>query len=96
MTRKTIEVGKLLKWTNLYLGRGGDFPVDQQERHGMIRLLELTLHETGNYKGYGYLAEDDVPNGAKPGIRMRNECWEEGEEYLRFTDTDETRRYYYP
>ena len=54
-------------------------------REGWNTLLEEILHDTGNYRGYGYLRSKDVPKGELPGI--------DGEEG-NFTHPDETRRFY--
>jgi hypothetical protein len=43
------------------------------------------LHETGNYSGFRYLTEKEVPEGHLPGIR-----WKDGT-YPIFAHTDHTR-----
>ena len=37
-------------------------------RHGMITMLEAILFQTGNYKGFQYLMQNQVPADQKPGI----------------------------
>lgn len=59
MARKTIEVGKLLKFANARLAHKYSTP---DEREAVCAMIELVLFETGNYVGYRYL-EPDVING---------------------------------
>jgi hypothetical protein len=37
-------------------------------RKGMLTMLEEILHQTGNYKGFQYLMQNQVPADQKPGI----------------------------
>jgi hypothetical protein len=37
-------------------------------RQGMITILEDILFRTGNYKGFQFLMQNQVPVGEKPGI----------------------------
>ena len=37
-------------------------------RQGMINILDAILFQTGNYKGFQYLMQNQVPAGQKPGI----------------------------
>ena len=69
MTRKTIEVGKLVYRLNYFLKHDGDGCTDQQEitiaadqRDIMIAFVEGVLQETGNYRGFEYLPTEDYPN----------------------------------
>jgi hypothetical protein len=55
MARKTIEVEKLKRWVN---GRLDSPMTDKDGRWELARLLERVLHETGNYKGFGYLPSE--------------------------------------
>lgn len=89
MSRKTINVGKLVATVNGILMKHTG---SHEFRQGMINLLDHTLHETGNYRGFRYLTQDEVPDGALPGIRCEN-----GEALPypeRFHSTDSTRVQY--
>lgn len=90
--RKTVDVGSVLDFVNGILAS----PVSGQEdlRRGATLVLEHVLHESGNYNGFRYLSEDEVPDTAKPGIRKgplvsTDDCMD------RFKNTDSTRRKYY-
>ena len=88
--RKTINVAEVRYTVNHILATAThDDDKHRQYRMGMILLLEDILMKSGNYKGYSYLAQDDVPTDCRPGIR-RHLASE-----FAFVDTDETRRYYY-
>lgn len=49
-------------------------------RMGMISIAETVLHETGNYRGFGYQSS------------VMKETWDDGKQWAI---TDETRRVYY-
>jgi len=85
--RKTIEVAELISMTNLVLTRSTCTP---DIRQGMMNLLEAVLHKTGNYKGYKYLTEGYVPDGARPGINSIDL-----DIVGRFENTDKTRVEYF-
>jgi hypothetical protein len=51
MPRKTVEVADLLERVNTYLN--GDF-ASEEAKAGACSVLESVLHDTGNYKGFGY------------------------------------------
>ena len=90
MARKTFKVEDLVKVVNHSLRNGGD---TADTRIGMIALIEQVLHDSGNYKGYRYLTQAEIPSPHKPGIQV-----DENGEVLpypdRFKDTDDTRREY--
>lgn len=66
MPRKTVKVSDLLERVNralqtsgstLYLrapGKDRELTPAEAYRMGMISVLESVLHETGNYRGFGY------------------------------------------
>ena len=96
-SRKTIEVEKVkgianraleasMRWSetdNKYV------PVDRYWRQGVMLMVEKVLMESNNYKGFRYLALNEVPEGAMPGIRR-----DRGEE-KKFDNTDNTRVRYF-
>ena len=92
--RKTVPVVDLVEQANLMLKVSTCEPAVRQ---GIINFIEHFLHETGNYQGFRYLMEDEVPEGEKPGVRYGRD--ERGMlmplEYTeRFKDTDQTRVQY--
>lgn len=91
MARKTVDVSKMVDTVNEVLAQSECTP---DMRQGMMNLLENVLHETGNYKGFRYLAINEVPKGEKPGIN-RDEYGEVSKDYeARFANTDNTRVQY--
>jgi len=84
MARKTVDVEFVLNAVNEILK---DSLCPPERRKGMINVLETILVETGNYKGFRYLGESEVPAYEKPGI------WDVTEN--RFDDTDSTRVQYF-
>lgn len=90
MARKTVNVDQLLDKINEMLAVSTCGP---DIRRGMINTMEFVLHETGNYRGFMYLMQDQVPEGHLPGIRYEN-----GEILpypARFENTDDTRICFY-
>ena len=53
MAKKTINVAKILYWANWQLART-DSEADDAYKQGICHMIEEILHETGNYKGFGY------------------------------------------
>ena len=95
-TRKTINVEDVKEWANTNLslapmGAGNDEYVetDRAWRQGVMTMLENVLMSTDNYKGFRYLALDEVPTGCAPGIRR-----DRGQE-KQFENTDNTRVRYF-
>ena len=83
--RKTIEVSQLVAHVNESLRTSTDSP---EVRLGMILLLDKVLFETGNYNGFRYLYEYEVPSGHRPGINATADF----DAYdAKFKDTDKTR-----
>ena len=62
---------------------------DAEYRKGVMAMIEAVLFEADNYKGYRYLAVDEIPTGCTPGIR-RNRGKEK-----QFENTDNTRVRYF-
>ncbi len=50
-TRKTVDVAKVKAVANNYLSN--DF-LTPERKQGVIDLLDIILHETGNYAGFSY------------------------------------------
>jgi hypothetical protein len=95
--RKTVNVDFVIETVNGMLQNSIDTPEQKSIRMGAILLLEAVLHETGNYKGFRYLIDEEVPHG-RPGVRyedgkhgIRVPCQDINE---RFADCDDTRRQY--
>jgi hypothetical protein len=63
--------------------------IDAELRKGVMVMIEAVLMDTGNYKGFRYLAQDEVPTGCTPGIRR-----DRGDE-KKFENTDNTRVRYF-
>ena len=53
MSRKTINVAKMLYWANFQLARQDEI-ADQAYKQGVCDMIEHILHDTGNYRGFGY------------------------------------------
>ena len=94
-SRKTIEVEKVkgianraleasMRWSEV---ESKYVPVDRYWRQGVMLMVEQVLMDSGNYKGFGYLTENEVPKGALPGIRR--------DEADIFENTDSTRVRYF-
>ena len=85
MSKKTIKVQEILDTVNTSLAT---YEGNQRtEISGMISLLEHILHSTGNYNGFIYLEQREVPFDCIPGIRPDQED--------KFLDTDCFRRRYF-
>jgi hypothetical protein len=87
MTRKTVRIEDLRTMINSRLKDTPDS--SRAEREAYSSLLESLLHETGNYNGFRYLSESELPFGSKPGIRDLSE------DVPSFHDTDSTRVHYF-
>jgi hypothetical protein len=57
VSRKTIEVGKVLNMANYFLNAENTTP---DERIAVAQFLESILFETGNYEGYRYTESLEV------------------------------------
>lgn len=84
--KKTFKVDELREMVNYSLAN-----TDADQLHhldGMIAILEQVLHETGNYHGFRYLEQREVPDDCFPGIRPEQED-------NKFQLTNGLRRHYY-
>lgn len=66
--RKTIELIELIEFVNKALRESPDISEMRGVRRGMATVLEHTLMKADAYAGYGYLTENQVPQGCDPGI----------------------------
>lgn len=93
MARKTVEVERLRKFVNNFC-RSSE-AADVQMRQGMTFMLEEVLHETGNYRGFRYLLDTEVPPGSRPGVNYADNGFgariPHPDYNLRFDNTDDTR-----
>ena len=85
--RKTVKTDELKLHVNEMLRTSTCSP---DTRQGMMTVLVECLHATGNYHGFRYLHQDEVPYKEKPGIRFPSEL----PEVHSFADTDPTRIQY--
>jgi len=87
IVKKTISIQKLIESLNYRLANTHE--TSPKERQAMMSMIEDILHETGNYNGFVYLEQHEVPLGCKPGIKPYSEegnvCGD------RFINTDPTR-----
>jgi hypothetical protein len=90
--RKTINIESVRTLVNNMLRDSHqDDHVDRAYREGAISVLENLLHDTGNYRGFRYLTQDELFKNCIPGVhRGEGLSYEE-----KFINTDGTRRYYY-
>ncbi len=86
MPRKTVSVEYVIDQCNEILRRS---TCNEGSRLGVIMMASEILHKTGNYKGFRYLNEEEVPEGQLPGIR-----WGIGGKPF-FENTDHTRINYH-
>ena len=95
--RKTMNVEDLKDFANNQLASSIRYErqkesfeeIDAELRKGVMVMIEAVLMDTDNYKGYRYLAIDEVPTGCEPGIRR-----DRGDEE-KFDGTDTTRVRYF-
>ena len=87
--RKTLDVEDLINTINHVL-RTHVGSIDH--RKGVQNTIEYVLHKTGNYKGFRYLTNDEVPAGELPGVRYSDDGILPYPE--RFENTDSTRVQY--
>lgn len=67
MGRKTVNVAEIITSINDVLKWANSTP---EYRFGQISIAENILHATGNYRGFRYLLESEVPAGHLPGMVM--------------------------
>lgn len=82
--RKTIRVEDFVKKMNEKLAED---TMGVEYRLAVTHIVEQMLHDTGNYKGFGFLTQSEVPCGEKPGINANGPD--------AFINTDKTRRIYF-
>ena len=79
--RKTVDVLMLLKWANKNLAREDEFAT-VDFKCGICTMIEMVLHESGNYEGFGFQDNDDSDCGTLGyysriywySDKMRKEC----------------------
>ena len=79
--RKTVDVLMLLQWANKNLAREDEFAT-VDFKSGICTMIEMVLHETGNYEGFGFQDNDDSDCGTLGyysriywySDKMRKEC----------------------
>ena len=79
--RKTVDVLMLLQWANKNLAREDEFAT-VDFKSGICTMLELVLHESGNYEGFTFHNNDDSDCGTLGyysriyfySDKMRKEC----------------------
>ena len=82
MARKTFNVSEFKDYVNSKLVLDC---VSDDEKYGLITALDHVLHETENYKGFGYVFKDDVrpcfPD--KVGADACNPAWDKPRDVRR-------------
>ena len=75
MARKTFYVSEFKDYVNSKLVLD---TLSKDEKYGLITALDYLLHETGNYKGFGYVYKDDVRScfPDKVGAEASNPAWD--------------------
>ena len=79
--RKPVDVLMLLKWANKNLAREDEFAT-VDFKSGICTMIEMVLHESGNYEGFGFQDNDDSDCGTLGyysriywySDKMRKEC----------------------
>ena len=62
MGRKTVDVLMLLEWANKNLAREDEFAT-VDFKSGICTMIEMVLHESGNYEGFTFHNNDDSDCG---------------------------------
>lgn len=96
MSRKTINVETIKSMVNEVLLNSEDSYKDGRE--SLTFLLEKIFVETGNYRGFRYLSENDMVNstgGVSVGINLTETKRFEENPTKRFENTDPTRVHYF-
>ena len=89
VVKKTFKVQALLDQLNWNLAN--DHQPSNSGRGPMMLLVEDVLHKTGNYRGFRYLEQHEVPVGCKPGIQPKSTVGLDADATYRFLNTDPTR-----
>lgn len=88
--RKTFNVSELVDMVNGICKDSAPDLVDR--RQGAMNVLEAVLHQTGNYRGFGYLLKGECDGN--PGVNYLGNLPHPNYD-LRFKDTDRTRVMYF-
>jgi hypothetical protein len=81
MAKTTIRVRDLVEKVNRMLSLS---TCGAEGREALVSVISSVLHETGNYAGFRYLDEGEVPQGHLPGIvRKPSPC---GDDTVSFPD----------
>jgi hypothetical protein len=86
MPRKTVKIEKIIEMGNKVLMNDTH---DPEFRSGVKLMLENILHESGTYRGFRFLTQEEVPQGEAPGIHYEDGLPAPYPE--RFENTDSTR-----
>ena len=62
MSRKTVNVLTLLEWANKNLKRKDEFAT-VDFKAGICSMIEMVLHESDNYAGFGFQDNSDIDCG---------------------------------
>ena len=89
IVKKTIKVEDIVNSLNWQLANSHLTHEANGGRAAMMMFVEDILHKTGNYHGFRYLEQHEVPNGCRPGIQPK--VTEGNVEKDRFLNTDPTR-----
>lgn len=87
--RKTVEVQPILDSVNNFLKVSED---SANRRQGHIDVITSVLFECGNYAGFRYLTQAEVPENQLPGIRLSNVPGFDPS----YDNTDATRVHFFP
>lgn len=90
MSRKSVNVEVVKTKINQVLALS---ECSSDMRQGMMNVLEDILHTSGNYHGFRYLGNLEVPRGQYPGIHM--ELIDSRDHEAKFFGTDRTRVQYF-
>ena len=96
---KTVSVIKLREKANHYLLNSPDDMISA--RHAVGSFIASVLHDTDNYKGFGYLTAADMNNSSGSSVGINGEhglfpcALSENQGDGRFDDTDNSRICYY-
>ena len=79
--RKTVNVLMLLQWANKNLAREDEFAT-VDFKCGICTMIDMVLHESGNYEGFGFIDNNDSETGTLGyysriywySDKMRKEC----------------------
>lgn len=90
MSRKTIKVETVIDFANHYLATSDD--QCSERRLGVLMMLDMILHETGNYRGFRHIT--NLETDRTPGVRYDENTGDILDYPERFENTDRTRVQY--